>query len=165
MSVWMVSRAHIDALVLAGVQWRVVDKPDPAKLAELGRTLWAENLASVAHQNPRDGDGPAPDDSRHAGVTAYTAPTDEVLLTAAGVLKAIDCYTYQSCEHPRWADPGNPARRYTEDLRLAVLASEPPGDLRRSRYGGGEPVGYDAAPWGVQDLAQITAVTVESGGS
>jgi hypothetical protein len=162
MSAWIVSRAHIDALVLAGVQWGVIADPDPDKLAGVGRMLWAQCLASVAYRYPRDGDGdrPGPTDFRDADVTTYTAPTAEVLLSAAGVVKAIGCYEYQSCEHPGWQDPDNPARGYSEALRRAVMATvtttytvanwsgRPPTVL---------PAGYQQAPWGVDDLAQLAA--------
>jgi hypothetical protein len=165
MSAWIVSRAHIDALVLAGVQWGVIERPDPATLTETGRMLWAECLASVAYRYPEDVSGrrPGPNDFEDSDVPAYTAPSAEVLLSAAGVVKAAACYRYQSCKHPGWEEPDNPARRYVEDLRLAVLASLSPEQVVR-RHGEDVPLGYDAAPWGIDDLAQI-AVTVESGRS
>jgi hypothetical protein len=167
MSAWIVSRAHIDALVLAGVQWGTIADPTPEKLTELGRMLWAENLTSVAYRYPNDtgnGDRPGPINFRDNDVKTYTAPTAELLLlSAAGIVNAIDCYDYQSCEHPQWRDPDNPAASYTRTLRKTVLATFPPNSLQTG-YDGIKlyPPGYDAAPWGVDDLAEITARTARS---
>jgi hypothetical protein len=165
MSAWIVSRAHIDALVLAGVQWRLITDPGPEKLSALGRMLWAENLASVAYRYPGDGDSerPGPNDFRDADVTTYTAPTSEVLLSAAGVVKAVDCYEYQSCEHPAW--PDSAAAGFAGALRTAVLTCIPADQLEPSRYSGQRkyPPGYDTAPWGVDDLTEIAASSVHCG--
>lgn len=158
MSAWVVSRAHIDALVLAGVQWGLVSDPSPERLAELGRSLWAENLASVACRYPDDnaGDRPGPAGFRDDDTLTYAAPTVEVLLSAAGVVKAIDCYEYQACEHPGWRDPANRAADYVRRLREAVLDSLPADQVQVSRHGGrARPAGWEQAPWGVVDLTQI----------
>ncbi len=51
-------------------------------------------------------------------------------LTAVEILKAIDCYSRQSCEHPGWGTSG--AFAFCARLRSAVI---------------GVMDGYDAAPW------------------
>jgi hypothetical protein len=72
---------------------------------ETGRMLWRENLKSVAYRYPDDGDGdrPGPDAFRDSDVDSYTWAKTK-LLNGAALYKTLACYTYQSCEHPDWAD-------------------------------------------------------------
>lgn len=142
MSAWIVAVAQIDVLVLAGVQFGVSydagpsTVPAPLGLAAAGRDLWAENHRSIDH--------------RYGGRTepsSYLPPAAEVLLDRVAVVKAIDCYVYQSSEHPGWSTSG--AADYCRRLRAAAMAglSLAPGD---GRY----PLGWDEAPWGIDQLAQ-----------
>ena len=149
MSAWIVTRAHIDVLVLASVQFTVpLDDTGSARpvplssqaLAAAGAELWAENHRSVHHRY-----------DEHSAPPTYGPPTAEVLLDPVTVVKAIDCYVYQSCEHPGW--PGSRAARYCQRLRAAVMTGLPVAAV------GGEPgrpypAGWDAAPWGIDDLTQ-----------
>ena len=149
MSAWIVARAHIDVLVLAGVQFAVPYEADPgrpavgpAALAAAGADLWAENHRSVDH---RYGERTAPVD--------YMAPTAEVLLDPVAVVKAVDCFVYQSCEHPGW--PASRAADYCTRLRAGVMAG-----LATEAAGSGSrqyPLGWHEAPWGIDDLAQAVA--------
>ena len=156
MSAWVVARAHIDVLVLAGVQFGVPYDPacrqpvGPAVLAAAGAELWGENVRSVNHRYGEDDQA-----------EEYPAPAAEVVLDAVAVVKAVDCYVYQSCEHPDWA--ATRAANYCARLRDAAmtglpLAAPQPGERRRY------PVGYDAAPWGIDDLAQAAAGRVGTRG-
>jgi hypothetical protein len=108
MSAWIVSRQHIDVMVDAAIRRGLVE---PSQADEVGRMLWKENLASVAHRYPRDKDGerPGPTDFRDADVETYTfTPLPKEIvdvwdLNPDGALRVtVDCYDYQSCEHPGW---------------------------------------------------------------
>jgi hypothetical protein len=159
-SAWVVTRAHIDVLVLASVQFAVpFHDTDPARpvrlspqqLAAVGGELWAENHRSVNHRYDERTEPPA-----------YPPPTAEVLLDPVAVVKAIDCYVYQSGEHPGWN--GSRAQRFCQRLRVAVLSGLPlepwtPG------FTGSYPVGWAHVPWGIDDLAQAAAGTVSAGGT
>ena len=163
MSAWVVTRAHIDVLVLASVQFAVpfhdTDPPrpvlpNPAALAAAGTELWAENHRSVDYRY-----------DEHSQPAEYAPPTAEVLLDSVAVVKAIDCYVYQSSEHPGWT--GSRADRFCRRLRTAAMAGLPleawtPGAT------GTYPVGWARVPWGIDDLAQAiagAAIPVSSTGS
>jgi hypothetical protein len=105
-SAWIVDRAHIDVLVQGLAESETVTDLDPD---ELGRRLWAENFASVAYRYPRDtgeGDRPGPIDFRDSDVETYTYRRPGKKIDRQGLLVAMDCYAYQSCEHPEWRDSG-----------------------------------------------------------
>ena len=152
MSAWIVTAAHIDVLVLAGVQFHVLydlDRaaaPGPVMLAAVGADLWAENHRSVGYRYGDPADPPA-----------YPAPTAEVILDAVAVVSAVDCFTYQSSEHPAWA--ASRAADYCTRLRAAAMTGLPVED-GDPRY----PQGWQEAPWGVVDLAQVAARPAASAG-
>lgn len=98
MSAWTLSCAHIDALVLAGVQFGVIDEPTPRMLTALGADLRAVNHGSVNHSYDESDRPPQ-----------YTATIAEVVVDPVVVVKLVDCYVYQSCEHPVW-DSSHAAR-------------------------------------------------------
>lgn len=149
MSAWIVSRAQIDALVLAGIQLRVPfdagtptgRPPTLTELATAGTALWTENHCSVNHH--ADEAVPLP---------GYTPTLPEVLLDPVAVVKLVDCYTYQSDGHPAWA--ASPAADYCARLRTAALAGLP---LEPHERTGGVPfpIGWDARPWSFHDIMQI----------
>ena len=122
MSAYIESKAHIDALVTAagavelgehssGLSWYhdgeryEMSYSDHARASEIGRMLWAENLASIHARYPdtaeTDSNYPGPAGFESVQVTEYqfvrTARLEPVV-----VLKAIDGYRYQSCEHEGW---------------------------------------------------------------
>jgi hypothetical protein len=145
MSAWLLAQAHIDVLVLAGAQFGVsYDALRPAiagppALAAAGADLWTENHRSV--------------DRRYGTVTGppeYVAPTAEVILDRVAVVKAVDCFVYQSSEHPDW--PASRAEDYCRRLRDAALAGLPLASPD-GRY----PVGWDEAPWGIDHVGQAAA--------
>jgi hypothetical protein len=142
MSAFIVSRAHIDALVTAAV-FGVAEcdlsngfqspyfqgrRLETAKVHALGNCLWHENHVSVWHRYPGD--------ARHE--CHYVYPTKNgrfavpQLLPVVTVLKQIQCYEYQSCEHDGWET--SDARKFCLDLTSRLISYLP---------------GYEAAPWGV----------------
>ncbi len=154
MSAYIVDRDHIVYLVEAGVHRGITRNislywtgtkggtPDIKRLrygdydrmAEIASTLWRENVRSVSYRYPGEGadtlPGPVGED--------YEITTDDFGTLRAGwsfepvqVLKAIDCYIYQSCEHPEFYD--SEAYDYCRALRSAAIHALP---------------GYDDASWG-----------------
>lgn len=141
MSAFIVSAGHIDYLVSAaiaanipygGVRWEDA-RIELGNADAVGAALWRENVASVAYRYA---------DSAHAGLPGPIGGDDPdaytlhqyVTLAPVQVLKAIDCYVYQSCEHPAWSD--SEARRFCDALRRGVIGRLP---------------GYDDAEWEIDD--------------
>ena len=98
-----------------------VRKLTVATAGEVGAMLTAENTRSVNHRY-------AEDDWEEAYVfdsrMRYRRPLEPVV-----VLKALDCYEYQTCEHPGW--PTSEAKRFCDSLRDRMIHLLP---------------GYDVAP-------------------
>ena len=133
MSAFLVSRAHIDAMVSAA------HALEPARfqresLDDLGAMLWRENMRSLEALYG----GGAPDEDAVEGYAwSRTTPGRYgvmALQEIVRVLKAIDCYEYQSCEHGDWRT--SEAREFCRMLRNSLISRLP---------------GYDAAPWGIED--------------
>jgi hypothetical protein len=114
MSAWIVSKAHIDLLVLAGtphgpdkLHYQDGDKwveARPENRDEIGQMLVMECVASVSYRYPQDsveaGELPGPVEPYY--VEPYTYTTRHTVLEPGEVLQLIACYEYQSCEHPGW---------------------------------------------------------------
>jgi len=144
MSAFVVSRAHIDALVTAAVfgvvECRLIDGFQPpyfqarplnvAKVHLLGEHLWRENVISVRHRYP--GNRSLDHDRFYTFPTENGAYKTPVLLPVVHVLKLIECYAYQSCEHDGWET--SDAARFCRDLTQRLITCLP---------------GYEAAPWAV----------------
>ncbi|MGW6332147.1 hypothetical protein [Nocardia rhamnosiphila] len=118
--------AHIDVLVNAIAQYGAAStSTGRIDYQPLGQLLWDENVRSVDHRyqetNPRD---------------RYVLHTTEGDLDPLAVLKAIDCYQYQACEHPEWADSN--ASAWMTQLRDAIYTAVPRyRTLAPSRYSAG----------------------------
>jgi len=111
MSMFIVSREHIDYMVTAIIRAELVAMtPD-----EIGRMLWNENLESAKYRYPNDGDGerPGPINFRDSDVESYTW-TETAELDPAALSTTLRCYDYQSCEHPGW--DGSEAKAITDKL-------------------------------------------------
>jgi hypothetical protein len=91
-----------------------------------GATLLAENRRSVNHRYSED-EFEAP-----YTFTRYTGRVNPV-----AIIKAIHCYTYQSCEHPGWE--ASEAHDFCDALMSHMTHQLP---------------GYEDAPWEVNDAAQ-----------
>jgi hypothetical protein len=136
-SAWIVSRAHIDVLVQGLAESEHVTDLDPD---DVGRALWRENLASVAYRYPDDtGDGDRPGYlQRDEEVEEYIYRRPARKIDPSGLLYAIGCYDYQSCEHPGWVT--SDAYRWVSTLADALRQS--PG-INESPKFGTYPWGYD----------------------
>lgn len=157
MSAWIVGKTHIDLLVTAGLTfpgqriqgaclrwWIPGNNPVDSKTLRhenadtVGVMLWAENYRSVMHRYPdaeTDGDGvPGPDGFTGAHVLTYEYLRVPGRIDPVVVLKAMDCYEYQSCEHDGWQNSS--ARAFCAALQATCIGLLP---------------GYDKAPWGFDD--------------
>jgi hypothetical protein len=144
MSAWIVPKSHIDFLIHAA---RVAQPVRYGSMRygadyalnvsehadDIGRDLWHENVKSVMYRyNERSMDTlPGPNDFDHEALANYRytplpfgmAPALTVEYIAT-VCKAIDCYDYQSCEHPEWSSSA--AYAFCAALR-ETLCSKLPG--------------------------------------
>src|SRR5581483_9476890 len=172
MSAWLVSKRHVDVLVSAALQFpqhgsklrfRIRDVPtkpsDYAKgepwgptaiktfnermtevtrtnASDVGQMLWTENHKSLRHRYT-DADESWPAEQ-------YDFAEIHGRLDPVVVLKAIDCYEYQSCEHPEWEESA--AYSLCDALRRVAIARLP---------------GYESAPWGLDEESLVTRDEIE----
>ncbi|MDN5934193.1 MAG: hypothetical protein L0I24_24500 [Pseudonocardia sp.] len=151
MSAFTVNAAHIDAIVNASRAFGGGELIDQRAADLIGTMLWDENYRSVNYRYTES--EPTPD---------YRAELVDADLSPVAVLKAIDCYEYQSCESPDWGQTR--AHAYVTALRNVILGRH--SDLARevpSRYDRSQTehaykstTEYGTAPWEVDDLAQVT---------
>lgn len=123
MSAFVLSDKHIDYLVSAAQLYRVI----PADLSRVvGQILALENVKSVDYRyGTKDADALEREIAdRPFSLTLRLDPVQ--------VIKAADCYAYQSCEHPAWQ--ASEARRYCDAIRSAAISRLP---------------GYDTAAWAI----------------
>ena len=145
MSAFVVDRGHIWYLVQAAVSrmcreprmsWyheekhRTVSSTEREGLAEVGQMLWDENVRSVKYRYDDCDELPGPigcdyQYGRHNGCALPRLRVEPVQ-----VLKACDCFEYQSCEHPGWEE--SEAHSFLEALRRKAWHALP---------------GYDDARW------------------
>lgn len=129
-----------DAYTTTGDYHYAYPKHVTVALETLGGMLLAENVRSVGYRygtnDPSDLPGPIAQDNtiyRHDGT---------IHLNPVATLKSIQCYEYQTCEHPAWAT--SPAKAFCEALTSAVIKDLP---------------GYEDAPWGI-DAGNVKSVAV-----
>lgn len=129
MSAFVVSEDCINTLTF-GILEALRYDPKVAHLIrdpdQLAITLLRENVESVSYRYDDDA-------NRDQCDTRYAAPKTPP--TAVAIFKALQCYDYQSCEHPGWPDS------------LACYMVH-----RAAMYWGGRVAeqarGYGALPWG-----------------
>ena len=160
MSAFILGKAHIDALVVAAVSWEPGDlapltwlsreltdeekagayqrgapwgpegpeiarvlrrEATPSEAERIGQMLMRENRLSV---NYRYGESEAED------LYTFEPPAMTVHVEPVVILKTIDCFEYQSCEHPGWED--SEAHAFCQALRRRMIRRLP---------------GYAEAPW------------------
>lgn len=149
MSAFVVNPAHIDVILSTGINgpsdpvsrgdwqspWAAEltgreDKLNRKNASRVGAALLRECIESVRYRYPDcglsdlPGPIPTPDPDQYEWTDFGRA------LTIIEALKAIDCYEYQSCEHPGWS--GSAAESFCNRLRSHLIGVLP---------------GYEAAPW------------------
>jgi hypothetical protein len=140
MSAWIVTKDHIDVLVQAIIVEHGGNFDTTAD--NLGQMLWNENHESVNARYRED------TETLGYAFVGMEAPLDPVV-----VLKAINCYDYQSCEHDGWE--GSEAKFLMDWLRerlapkAGLLSADAVYELRA----------YSEAPWGIDRREQAIAKT------
>ncbi len=105
---------------------------DPEAIAEVGNMLWRENIASVSHRYPNESSGTLPGPiNADMVIGTNDLHVHWPHIEPVQVIKACDCFDYQSCEHPAWEE--SEAKAFTHSLRRAASHSLP---------------GYNGAEWG-----------------
>lgn len=148
MSAWIVSKAHIDAMVTAGLEaaeWRrlswyaknetgqrVSRTLDYTNTDEIGQMLLDANVASVGYRYPDDDLTDLPGPTNASYVLPYKFARREGEPTVS-MLKQVACYEYQSCERDDWDE--SEAKAFCIALRDKLI---------------GELPGYEPAPWGIE---------------
>lgn len=146
MSIFLVSKTHIDALVTAGVQWGLVDERDAGPV---GGELWALNLMAWA---PR-GEASDVENEMVSGYQFEALAGDPSAGSGPVIVhKLATGYSYQASEATDWA--GSEAETYVAALQAEALSrwkGSSGGDeaqmlaaLRRSEV-------YEAAPRSLSD--------------
>ena len=154
MSAYMVSRSHILALVNAGasvdhgghysgMSWRwngcrnELRYSEDDRAAEVAQMLWDENIASINARYPDTIDHP----EKMPGTVGenYTIARADfrrpyMHRDPVEILKACDCYEYQSCEHAGWQE--SEAYAFIQALRRKMIRQLP---------------GYEDATWDIDD--------------
>lgn len=163
MSAWIVTQAHIAALVNAGLafpthggdrklSWQWEPLPDPAEEAtahERG-TYWGPGYIELAkrrrHELTRENAqlvGQMLLAENYRSVNHRYNENEEVPayvhkhakpLSPVVVLKALACYEHQACEGAEWRT--SQAKAFCNALRKCCIEALP---------------GYDEAPWGIKD--------------
>lgn len=150
MSAFMVSKSHIDALVHAAYfgprdlrglpqsgrwckpQFEGCHNWGFERMNDVGDMLVMENLSSIHARYPdtlADPEGtPGPIAQYWQQLYEHETPPRKMGVVEA--LKALDCYEYQSCEHPEWDK--SEAFEFCRSMRHSLIGCLP---------------GYDAAPW------------------
>lgn len=147
MSAFIVSATHVDVLLSVALhgssdsagssrEWSPPHLEEPGRplsavtCSVLGAALLAECIAAVSRGNPgcpmRELPGPWPMPIPEQYEFTDFGPCANV----AEACKAIDCFEYQSCDHPEWAQ--SLARRFCDRLRRALIAAL---------------AGHEEAPW------------------
>lgn len=136
MSAFIVSKAHIDYLVTAAIDSQLsvyhmagVDRAGDSNRDEWGRRLLAENYSSVNYRYDED---EKPEEYKWGRI----GPACAVSREPGKVLKQLDCYEYQACEHPGWESSW--AHAFCKALRRECIHHVP---------------GYESAPWGIPEDA------------
>lgn len=132
MSAWIVSHNHIDTLVYWGMRVGLIEE-DLAD--DSGQMLWTENLLSCRSVRPGQ------EIAAYHYQTPVIVPANEFYgegdpYNADVALVQLECYTYQSCEHPEWQDSW--AFSFCESLRKQLTTQTAGVDLIST-----------SIPWGI----------------
>ena len=148
MSAYIVSKAHIDAIVTfavggtrrVGTVKRMAEDAGHGKYvsssdytpSQIGAALWAENHASVDYRYSETTAVPAYVFRPTCHGSACSKPTR--LLTPLDIIKLCQSLKYQSCEHPGWE--ASFAYDFLNRVISAAIGALP---------------GYDTAFWGIDN--------------
>ena len=139
MSAYIVDKAHVDALVRAGVDHRsqyFVDG-EPARWVSvtreerdrIGQMLTDANVASVSYRYPDDSLTDLPGPLSAWWIVPYRYSPRGPILSPVQGLKAIDGFDYQACETPDWRS--SEAYAFLQGLRDTLIRSTTSRRLRR----------------------------------
>ena len=123
MSAWIVSDAHIDALITYAHSGGYDRVNRPETETELGQILVNENYRSVNARYRNEYGEP----HRYTFKPYIDKPLKPVV-----VIKLCNCFDYQACETDDY--PKTPAAHIVESIRDRAISNLP---------------GYDDAPWGL----------------
>lgn len=130
MSAWLLSDAHMNALVEGAIRLGVIAPEDAQKT---GAMLRRANTKSI---RARYGDSRW-DTPETYGRPAYRYRAPREPLSDVALFKNVGCYDYQTCEYDGYEK--SPAARFVRLMRNALA-------VRGISY---ESPGYDEAPWGI----------------
>jgi len=148
MSAYIVDRNHILYLVAAAAsptiephggfrwfhdgEWHDLRPDGFERGAEVANLLWRENIASVSARYPKESSATLPGPCNESFVIEPADfPAWFRVFDSVQVIKACDCYEYQSCEHEGWKT--SEAHAFISALRSAAWHALP---------------GYEEAEWG-----------------
>jgi hypothetical protein len=149
MSAYVVDRNHIRYLVEAAQHIAIRDHSpnfswyhngqrqelNELNASEVGQMLWNENIASVQYRYPEDTDDTMPGPMGETFIYYHQMAGPYFEFEVAQILKAADCYEYQSCEHPTWESSS--ARNFIQALVKRAYSHMD---------------GYDDAKWGAPEM-------------
>jgi hypothetical protein len=127
MSAYVCDDSHITALARYAVDHNIPRPVQslPPTIQDIGETLLAENVVSVNHRYP----------DRHAEaafIVSEWALAQE--FSPIQIVKACQCFGYQSCEHPGWVTSA--ACQIVKEIECAAIAEVP---------------GYRDAKWHIEE--------------
>ena len=149
MSAYIVDRDHIRYLISAALSpsldryppfsWyhdgarHTLPRCDRDRASQVGQMLWNENIKSIEGRYPGTEGKPENMPGKCDGMLIYCHSYGNWpgVIDPVQVLKAIDCYQYQSCEHEEWE--ASEAHAFIAALRAAAISALP---------------GYETAAWG-----------------
>lgn len=123
MSAFIVGHDHIDALLTFATAEQATSNGveiTTANATEIGRILLTENERSVSHRYPGDGDLPGTIGEEAAG---YTFRPVTGVLAPLVILKACECFDYQSCETDDYRE--SEACRIVDVIRSRAISRLP----------------------------------------
>jgi hypothetical protein len=134
MSAWIVSKKHIDTLVLGLIERELIQSE---QADEIGLMLWRENHRSVNARYGETSDTPN---------YTYSKKNAEKL-SAVALRKQISCYDYQSCETSDYSETAS--AKMVRKLWDFINAHETSADEDGNFTDPHEKAEYERATWGV----------------
>jgi hypothetical protein len=136
MSAFVVDKTHIDAMVRLAqdsVYTTRLGNLDPRiEFDTIGQKLVDANILSGAYRysTPINGDLPGPIEQYWHEFYTWSVGINRRKPTPVEAIKLVQCYMYQSCEHPEWQN--SDIEKFCKELISVYIAKLP---------------GYEDAPW------------------